>query len=208
MDDLPLAALTATICSYWVGVGAMIVRVRRKTHRIVGLVPQQSLERFMWVVWVPLVAAWIYIPWATLAHRASVPALPDFAVGESAYRGVRSVAAIIAVIALLATIKCWIRMGNDWRMEVSLDQKSALITDGLFTRIRHPIYAFSILLMLCSAVIVPSLPMLLIAIVHIVLMNVKARNEERHLLSVHGDAYARYLRASGRFFPRRSKPAT
>jgi protein-S-isoprenylcysteine O-methyltransferase Ste14 len=48
--------------------------------------------------------------------------------------------------------------------------------------------------------------MFVIAAVHVVLMNVKARNEERHLLAVHGDAYARYLRTSGRFLPRRAPP--
>ena len=94
-------------------------------------------------------------------------------------------------------------MGSDWRMDVGLERKTDLITDGLFARVRHPIYAFSILLMLCSVAIVPTAPMMLIAAVHIVLMNIKARNEERHLSAVHGDAYARYLRRTGRFFPRR-----
>ena len=69
-------------------------------------------------------------------------------------------------------------------------------------RIRHPIYAFSMLLMLCSAVIVATMPMMVVAAIHVVLMNLKARNEERHLLHAHGDAYASYLRRTGRFLPR------
>ena len=91
------------------------------------------------------------------------------------------IAAIVAVLALAATVKCWRRMGKDWRMDVGLDRKTDLITDGLFARIRHPIYAFSILLVLCSAAIVPTAPMLVVAAVNIVLLNIKARNEERHL---------------------------
>ncbi len=78
-------------------------------------------------------------------------------------------------------------MGRDWRMDVAPGRKTDLITDGLYARIRHPIYAFSILLMLCSAAIVPTAPMALIAVTHVVLMNIKARNEERHLQDVHGD---------------------
>jgi protein-S-isoprenylcysteine O-methyltransferase Ste14 len=35
-----------------------------------------------------------------------------------------------------------------------------------------------------------------------VLNNLKARNEERHLLATHGETYALYLRRTGRFFPR------
>jgi protein-S-isoprenylcysteine O-methyltransferase Ste14 len=45
--------------------------------------------------------------------------------------------------------------------------------------------------------------MLAIAAIHVTLMAIKARNEERHLLSVHGEAYARYVARTGRFVPRR-----
>jgi len=44
--------------------------------------------------------------------------------------------------------------------------------------------------------------MLVVAIVHLVLVQLKARNEENHLLTVHGDAYRRYLARTGRFFPK------
>jgi len=112
----------------------------------------------------------------------------------------------VAVAALAATVRCWTRMGRNWRMDVGVATKAPLITDSFFAYIRHPIYAFSMLLMLCSLAIVPTLPMLVVAAIHITMMNAKARTEERHLLAVHGDAYARYLRASGRFFPRRGRP--
>lgn len=206
MQDPPLALLAATISAYWIGVGTMVVRVSRRSRKVVGLVPEQRLERLMWLVWVPLVAAWIWVPWATLAGTRAVPELPGFARSMPAYATLRYVAAAVAAIALAATVRCWLRMGKDWRMDVGVERKADLITDGLFARIRHPIYAFSILLMLCSAAIVPTAPMLVVAAVHIVLMHVKARNEERHLLAAHGDAYARYVRRTGRFFPRRSAP--
>jgi len=208
MQDVPLAVLTATICGYWIGVGAMIVRVRRRMRRDAGPVAEQRFERFSWIwlVWVPLVAGWILVPWATLARSGRVPALPEFALNEPAYVALRWVAALVAVISLGATIKCWTRMGTNWRMDVGVATKAPLITDSLFAYVRHPIYALSILLMLCTVAIVPTLPMFAIAVVHIVMMNLKARNEERHLIAVHGDAYARYLRTSGRFLPRRARP--
>jgi protein-S-isoprenylcysteine O-methyltransferase Ste14 len=56
--------------------------------------------------------------------------------------------------------------------------------------------------MLCSAVVLPTPPMLLIALVHVVLMNIKARNEEAHLAAIHGEAYDRYAARTGRFVPR------
>ena len=56
--------------------------------------------------------------------------------------------------------------------------------------------------MLCTMVVVPTLPMLVLGVVHIALMVVKAVNEERHMLARHGAAYATYLEATGRFLPR------
>ena len=97
-------------------------------------------------------------------------------------------------------------MGSDWRMAISEDQKSPLITDGLFARVRHPIYALSILFVVCTTIVVPNIPMLAVALLNIGLLTLKAGNEERHLLKVHGDAYAAYLRQTGRFIPRWSAP--
>ncbi len=200
--DVPGMLLTATICAYWIGVGVMIVRVRRHTRRMVGVVPEQRLERFMWMLWVPLVAAWIALPWLALDRSAPPFGLPGFVRGADGYAGLRWLAALVALACLAGTIKCWARMGNDWRMAVTGEPGQALITDGMFRRIRHPIYSFSIMLMICTMIVVPTNLMLALGVIHIVLMVVKAHNEERHMLASHGDAYARYLADTGRFLPR------
>jgi protein-S-isoprenylcysteine O-methyltransferase Ste14 len=202
MGDIPLAVLAATISVYWLCVGAMVVRVRRQTHRLLGVIPEQRSERYMWLVWVPLVAAWIALPWLAQSHQAPPFGLPAFALLAPFYPALRWIAAGVAVLCLALTIKCWLRMGRNWRMDVSLAKPAEIITDGLFKRIRHPIYAFSMLLMVCSAAILPNLPMIAVAVVHIVLNNLKARNEERVLLRTGGDDYAQYLRRTGRFLPR------
>ncbi len=200
--DIPALVLTATIWVYWFAVGAMVVRARRKTRQLAGLVPEQPLERRMWLVLVPTIVLWIVLPWLALTRAQPLLAVPEFARSVAAYAILRWVAAVCAVMCLGLTAKCWRRMGSDWRMAVSETQKSALITDGLFARVRHPIYALQMLLMLCSVLIVPTAPMLLIALVHASLMHLKARNEERHLSKVHGVQYEAYLKRTGRFFPR------
>jgi protein-S-isoprenylcysteine O-methyltransferase Ste14 len=202
VKDLPDVILTATIWAYWFGIGVMVVRAHKKSHRLGGLIPEQPLERLMWIVWVPLVTAWIVLPYLALVRRAPLLREPGFATEEPAYVALRWVAAGCAVLCLLLTAWCWARMDSDWSMAVSEEQKGELITDGLFARVRHPIYALSLLLMVCTAVIVATPPMLAIAVVHVALLHLKARNEEQHLLRVHGDAYARYLRRTGRFVPR------
>jgi protein-S-isoprenylcysteine O-methyltransferase Ste14 len=146
------------------------------------------------------------LPWLGVARAAGTRAVPAFAQAMP-YAVLRWLAAGVAVWSLLQTLRCWRRMGKDWRMDVS-QEKAALITDGLYARIRHPIYAFSVLLMLCTLLVLPTPAMAVLAAVHVVLMNVKARNEERHLLEVHGEPYARYLRGTGRFIPRFGGPGS
>jgi protein-S-isoprenylcysteine O-methyltransferase Ste14 len=204
MRDWPGVFLTASIWAYWLGVGIMIVRVHRATHRLAGLVPEQRLEQTMWLVWVPLVAAWLTLPYFALTRARPPLALPEFVHQVTGYGALRWAGATGGFVALLLTSSCWARMGTRWRMDVSVRGEEELITDGLFKYVRHPIYALQILLMACSFVVVPTIPMLGVAAVHFVLIQLKARNEERHLLSVHGDAYRRYLAHTGRFVPWRA----
>ena len=201
MRDLPATVLTATIWTYWFCVGVMIVRIRRKTRRLSGVVPKQPLEQFMWVIWVPLVLAWMALPYVAATSARAPWALPDFA-REPGYLTLRWSAAIVALACLALSIECWIRMGKSWRMAVAPDQKTDLVTTGLYGYIRHPIYALSILLMLCSALIVPTVPMAIVAAVHVLLMLVKARNEEHFLRATMGETYEGYCRQTGRFVPR------
>jgi len=202
MRNIPAVLVTATVWAYWLGVGMMIIRARRKTRRLAGLVPEQRLERFMWVVWVPLVAAWITFPYLALVRTHAPFAMPAFAQENSLYVWLRWLAAICALICLLLTSLVWSRMGTRWRMAVSVEGEQEPITDGPFRFVRHPIYALSMLLMFCSAAVVPNTPMLVIALVHLVLLQIKARNEEAHLLATHGEVYRAYLARTGRFFPK------
>jgi len=39
MKEFPVVLLTATIWAYWIGVGVMVIRVRRQTRTLAGLVP-------------------------------------------------------------------------------------------------------------------------------------------------------------------------
>ena len=199
MRDAPLFIVALTICAYWLRVGAMVVRARHRQHRDVGVIPERAAERAMWLVLVPVVLAWCTLPWLALGQVQGWRAVPSFAL-QSGYAAPRWVFALVAVACLVLTIDCWRRMGRNWRMDIS-DRNTALVTEGLFARIRHPIYAFSIVMMVATAAVLPSTAMLVVAVVHIVLMNIKARNEEAHLARLHGEAYARYVERTGRFFP-------
>lgn len=199
--DIAGTIIAATVVAYWLGIGTMIVRVRRHTHSGVGVVPEQRMERVMWLIWLPLAAAWIALSFLALSREGPPFGLPEFA-RTAGYGAARLVAAVVGIAALAATVKCWSRMGKDWRMAVTAEPDQPLITDGLFGRIRHPIYAFSILLVLCTVVVVPTVAMAAVGAGLVALWVTKAFNEERHMLRQHGEAYAAYLGRTGRFLPR------
>jgi protein-S-isoprenylcysteine O-methyltransferase Ste14 len=199
MRDLPGTLLVATIWAYWFAVGIMIGRARRETHRLGGLLPEQRAEQYLWLLWIPLVAAWNVVPYLALWHADAPWTLPAFARREG-YGLLRWVAVLCGVASLLATSLCWARMGRHWRMDASAE-KSELITDGPFRHVRHPIYALQRLLMLASLTIVPTWPMLALVVLDFALTHVKARYEERQLTAAHGSAYRDYAARTGSFMP-------
>jgi protein-S-isoprenylcysteine O-methyltransferase Ste14 len=201
MRVLPLLISTLTVWAYWLRVGAMIVRARHRERLDVGVVTERPTERAMWLVFVPIVAAWCTLPYLALTRDDGVLAVPPFARDAAAYPALRWLCALAAVACLALTLRCWRDMGRHWRMDIS-ESNTELVTRGFFARVRHPIYALSIAMMLATAVALPTLPMASIAVIHVALMIVKARNEEAHLARMHGEAYARYVARTGRFLPR------
>ena len=204
MHDFPLALLAATVSSYWIGVGVMIARVRRAD-------PHGRRARPGAAAGTPHVArlgaAGRRLDLRAVGHarrvrqrsrrspisRCDEPALRRAALDRGDRRRARS----RRDGQVLAADGQGLADGRQPRPEDRPHHRRAVRA-----RPASDLRAF-ILLMLCSAAIVPTAPMLVVAALHVVLLNIKARNEERHLAGVHGDAYAQYLRRTGRFLPRR-----
>jgi protein-S-isoprenylcysteine O-methyltransferase Ste14 len=201
MTDLPSLVLALVVLAYWGRVAGMSLRIRKRTHTLAGVVPEQGLERFLWLFFVPVVAAWIALPFIAAFRHSGPLALPEAARGDG-WLVVRMLAALASIGLLVATLRCWRRMGKHWKMAVTPGEKQVLITDGPFARVRHPIYGYQILLMLASLCVLPIGAMLAVAAIHLALMVTKARNEERYLIGVHGRDYEAYVARTGRFFPR------
>ena len=83
------------------------------------------------------------------------------------------------------------------------DQPPALVTNGAYARIRHPLYA-SYLLALAAALLAVPHPLTAAALpAGWLLLDLTARREERRLCaSPLGAEYAAYMRRTGRFWPR------
>ena len=79
-----------------------------------------------------------------------------------------------------------------------------LITHGVYSNIRHPIYLGRILLNLGFLIILPIIPMLVVAVVFIMLWYIVALYEEKLLVKRFGKRYHKYKEKVPMFIPKKS----
>jgi protein-S-isoprenylcysteine O-methyltransferase Ste14 len=154
----------------------------------------------MWLWWVPTVVGWQVLP--GLAYSSDLPVLRASAWAvDHPWHPVNWVAVAAAFLAFGLTVPCWFALGSNWSLAIVPGKKSSLITTGLYSRVRHPIYALGILLAAATVVVAPSLAVLSVAASHYALVLLKAATEEQFLRQRHGQPYLDYCRRTGRFFP-------
>jgi protein-S-isoprenylcysteine O-methyltransferase Ste14 len=199
--DFPLLVVATTISTYWLTV-ALFVAFRRVLHgQRAGVIPRQRVERRLWRLVLTVLAGWIALPWLALSVQLPGIALPAWAQDVPIVHELRAAAACVAIVCYLLSLACWVRMGRSWTIAVVPSQNTRLVTGGLYRWVRHPIYALSIVLMLASAIVLPTAAMVPLAALHLLALRSKARNEEGHLLRIFGSDYARYCEKVGRFCP-------
>ena len=93
-------------------------------------------------------------------------------------------------------------MGDSWRIGVDADERTALVTGGLFGHVRNPIFSFVLLSASGLLLLVPNALALCAVALTLAGIQIQVRAvEEPYLLSAHGEAYADYARRVGRFVP-------
>jgi protein-S-isoprenylcysteine O-methyltransferase Ste14 len=197
----PALVIGLIIAIYWLRVLQMVFRSRQTVGRAANFVPPEPLGRIIRLVWIPVVILWVATPLVTpflVNPPGIVRPIPQIYYS----RVVGVLAALVAAGAFAATWVCWHKMGTSWRMGIDPNERTQLIFTGPYAYVRHPIYALSSLLMLCTMAAVPSLFMLIVGLLHLLFLQWEARREERYLTTLHGPPYADYIAQVGRFCPR------
>jgi protein-S-isoprenylcysteine O-methyltransferase Ste14 len=202
MNDLPATIVAVTVWAYWACVVVLVIRSHLRFRTAAGAVPHTARERWMWRLWVPVIVLWQALPLWGGSASYWLWGLPHLTEQSVVFDFVRLSAAAVGVLAFLATIPCWLGMGRNWSMAVVPRKRCRLITTGMFARVRHPIYALSILLMLATMAAVPTPAMIAVGLVHVWMLHGKATSEEKFLRQIHGHEYAAYCERTGRFLPR------
>jgi len=202
LKDWPITLVTLTIWAYWGTVILLVLYKHVRYGQKSGVIPRARWEKRLWWGIVAVWLAWNTLPFLAGFLSRGPFALPIEATEPGVVASLRWAAASVGVLCYLATLYCWLLMGRSWSMAIVPGQKTDLVTTGLFGVVRHPIYSLGILLMVCTAIVVATLPMLVAAVAYIALLNYKARKEEEYLTSCHGEAYRGYCQRVGRFLPR------
>jgi protein-S-isoprenylcysteine O-methyltransferase Ste14 len=116
--------------------------------------------------------------------------------------GVHAIGIILAGAGGLAVFGAQLGMGESWRIGVSEEERTELVTGGWFSLCRNPIYSAMIVGWMGFALMVPTwLGLAAIAVVAAGLELQVRAVEEPYLLRAHGDAYRVYASRVGRFVP-------
>ncbi len=113
-----------------------------------------------------------------------------------------AVGVTVALTGIAATYAAQTGMGSAWRIGVRPDERTPLVTDGPFARVRNPIFSA---MLWTAAGLIPLLPNLLAFAAWLCLLagaELQVRFvEEPYLLRVHGQRYRDYAGRVGRFVP-------
>jgi protein-S-isoprenylcysteine O-methyltransferase Ste14 len=131
---------------------------------------------------------------------ALADAIPVWSELDTAAAHAAGLALCLAGIA--GTFIAQMAMGSSWRIGVDPDERTALVTGGVFASCRNPIYTFMILAWVGFALLVPTWVALAAGVLLISGIQIQVRLvEEPHMIRTHGEAYLAWARRVGRFVP-------
>jgi protein-S-isoprenylcysteine O-methyltransferase Ste14 len=108
----------------------------------------------------------------------------------------------VALAGIAMTFVAQLAMGDSWRVGVDPGERTELVTAGVFSVVRNPVFSAMAVTAAGLALLAPN-PLALGALAAtIISLEVQVRVvEEPHLRRVHGRAYQRYESEVGRFLP-------
>lgn len=154
-----------------------------------------SAEWWGGVLFVLAVALGLLAPLAQLLTWVTPLALPGGVVGNV-------LGGVLALAGIIATLLAQGAMGASWRVGVDREERTDLVTGGLFRLARNPIFTAMTATAAGLTLLTPNVIALLGALALLAAIQLQVRIvEEPHLRRMHGQSYVDYGRRVGRFLP-------
>jgi protein-S-isoprenylcysteine O-methyltransferase Ste14 len=109
---------------------------------------------------------------------------------------------VLVIIGLVLTMMASRVISVSTVADMRTDRKEELVTSGIYSRTRHPLYLATILLLLGLAALYPFDRVIVFSITLSVYVIIGAYLEERKLVIHYGDAYLDYRKHAGFMLPR------
>ena len=98
----------------------------------------------------------------------------------------------LIAMSLVWVLIAQVNMGRSWRIGIDHTRATDLVSSGLFRFSRNPIFLGMVALLAGLVLVQPDALTMAAMVAGFVSISVQIRFEERHLLELHGDAYAQY----------------
>jgi protein-S-isoprenylcysteine O-methyltransferase Ste14 len=153
-----------------------------------------GLEKALLVLVIPgsllLPVLYLFTPWLDFAAYQLTPVFP--------WCGV-----VFMVMALWLFYRSHADLGRQWSVTLELRKDHRLIKEGVYRRIRHPMYASIWLWCIAQGLLLANWLAGWFALVSFgILYFVRTPREERMLCEAFGPEYREYMEQTGRLFPR------
>lgn len=107
--------------------------------------------------------------------------------------------AFLMTIALFVGLTALYEMKNSWRVGIKYDQKTELVTTGIYSFSRNPYFLSYNLLFTGIFLIFPSAILLILILALMFTFHKMILEEEQYLEGVQGDDYLKYKKKTGRY---------
>jgi protein-S-isoprenylcysteine O-methyltransferase Ste14 len=109
---------------------------------------------------------------------------------------------VLSLSGLVIIGAAQLQMGKSWRVGVDPNEKTTLVTHGLFQYVRNPIYSGVIVFVSGLLILLPNSLMFIGSVIGLIGIQLQVRYvEELQMIKCHSDDYLNYAKQVGRFIP-------
>ncbi|MHC4643089.1 MAG: protein-S-isoprenylcysteine O-methyltransferase [Planctomycetota bacterium] len=116
------------------------------------------------------------------------------------------VGTVFFLISIWLLHRSHVDLGKLWSSTVEPESKQMLVTDGVYRRVRHPMYLAHVFWGIAQILLLPNLIAGWLALVLIfAVISLRVPREEQAMLEEFGDEYRQYIKKTGRILPKIDK---